>query len=166
MSDSVTPKNTRISQFITPGTNKPGVLDQSNLSRVIPRQFSTGTMRGTQRIGYGGVEIDSSNNTITLNGTPGTAQQTVLSGSGLTSTNPDGSASGIGAIPDTTPQEYGFFSTDSSGVVIMKIVFGTKYVYNPSDSYVNVTQDGLLPDGSGGFVVAKEGYNVADAYDG
>jgi len=71
----------------------------------------------------------------------------------------------MGSIPGTDPVEYGFFSLDANGQLIMKIVNGTKYVYNPSDGYVNVTQDGLLPDGSGGFVAAKPGYNVADAYD-
>lgn len=152
------------SRLVTPGKGKLPDLMQSNLSRTLPRQTSTGTMRGTQNVGYGGVKIDSSNNTITLNGTAGTQQQTVLSGSGLVATNPDGSSSGIGAIPGTSPQEYGFFSTDSDGNLIMKIVFGTKYVYNPEDDFVNVTQDGLLPDGTGGFVAAAPGVNVDDLF--
>jgi hypothetical protein len=70
----------------------------------------------------------------------------------------------MGSIPNSDTNEYGFFSLDTSGNVIMKIVNGTTYVYNPADGFVNVTQSGLLPDGSGGFVVAQPGQNVADAY--
>lgn len=120
-------------------------VEVDKMPRVLPRQVSTGLMKGTQSVGGGGTLIDSANNRITIGA-------------------PDGSTIGMGAIPDTLPEEYGFFSLDSNGKLIMKIVNGTKYVYNPSDDYLNVTQDGLLPDGSGGFVVAKEGYNVSDAF--
>lgn len=120
-------------------------LPRMDLERTLPRQLSTGSMRGTQTVGYGSTKIDGSNNTITIGA-------------------PDGSTIGMGAIPGSLTGEYGFFSLDSLGNLIMKIVNGTKYVYNPADDYVNVTQDGLLPDGSGGFVAAKPGDNVADAF--
>lgn len=116
-----------------------------NMDRVLPRQLSTGSSRGTQTVGYGNTKIDGTNNTITI-------------------AAPDGSSIGMGAIPGSTTNEYGFFSLDKNGKLIMKIVNGTQYVYNPDDNYVNVTQSGLLPDGSGGFVVAKPGTNVVDAF--
>lgn len=147
MSTPYTPSSNKRTSYISPGGGNTGSLGGSDISRVLPRQLSTGSTRGTQTVGYGNTKIDGSNNRITI-GTP------------------DGGSIGMGSIPGTDPVEYGFFSTDDSGNVIMKIVNGTKYVYNPSDDYVNVTQDGLLPDGSGGFVAAKPGINVADLYAG
>lgn len=142
MSTPYTPKK---SKYMTPGDGKEGSLAASDLSRIIPRQLSTGTLRGTQNVGYGTAKIDGSNNRITIGA-------------------PDGSSVGMGSIPGTEPIEYGFFSLDPSGNLIMKIVNGTKYVYDPSNDYVNVTQDGLLPDGTGGFVAAKPGIDVDAAF--
>lgn len=133
------------SLIVTPGTGSAASTGGSDISRVLPRQLSTGSTRGTQTVGYGTTKIDGTNNTITIGA-------------------PDGSTIGLGAIPNSATNEYGFFSLDANGKLIMKIVNGTKYVYDPKNSYVNITQDGLLPDGSGGFVSAKTGTNVADAY--
>jgi|SRR6185503_3958852 len=116
----------------------------ADLSRVLPRQNSTGSTRGTQQVGQGGSAIDGSNNRIIIQA-------------------PDGSSVGIGNIPSTN-NEYGFFSLDPSGKLIMKIVNGTRYIYNPQDSFNNVMQDGILPDGSGGWAVASKGNNVADGF--
>lgn len=35
-------------------------------SRILPRQLSTGSLRGTQTVGYGDVKIDGSNDQITI----------------------------------------------------------------------------------------------------
>lgn len=75
----------------------------------------------------------------------------------------DGSYITIGIIPDTNG-EFGIAFFDESGNLIQKIVRGTTSVYNPADDYKNVTQSGLLPDGSGGFVVANEGSEVEDVF--
>lgn len=124
---------------------KQGDLSSSDISRILPRQLSTGTTRGTQNVGYGKAKIDGSNNRITVGGA-------------------DGGTVGLGSIPGSTTNENGFFSLDSSGNLIMKIVNGTKYVYDPKNNYVNITQDGLLPDGSGGFVAAKPGVDVSTLF--
>lgn len=129
----------------TPGSGNGSQMPSSDQSRIIPRQLSTGTLRGTQSVGYGNTKIDSSNNRITFSAA-------------------DGSVVGMGAIPGSTTNEYGFFSLDTSGKLIMKIVNGTKYVYDPQNNYVNITQDGLLPDGSGGFVAAKPGVDVTSLF--
>lgn len=129
-----------------------------------PDGILSGTTRGTQNVGNGGAALDGASNQIILQ-------------------NPvDGSRIGLGVIPGSATNEFGFFTLDSSGNVIMKIVGGvqtfydgkgnmiqkiqngTTYVYDPSHGYANVTQAGLLPDGSGGFVVAKPGINVSDAF--
>lgn len=52
--------------FITPGSGSDAFSTASNISRVLPRQMSTGSTRGTQTVGYGQTKIDGSNNRITL----------------------------------------------------------------------------------------------------
>lgn len=145
MSDNIFKPSKGNGSISTPGDGSGGNLSASDISRILPRQMSTGSTRGQQRVGYGTAMLDGNNNRITV-GTP------------------DGGSVGMGSIPGSTTNEYGFFTLDSDGKLIMKIVNGTKYVYDPSNDYVNITQDGLLPDGSGGFVVAKTGENVADAF--
>lgn len=143
--DNIYNPGSRRNSIVTPGSSNPGSIDGSDISRILPRQLSTGTLRGTQSVGYGTAKIDGSNNRITIGG-------------------PDGSVVGIGSIPGSTTNEYGFFSLDSNGRLIMKIINGTKYVYDPANNYVNITQDGLLPDGTGGFVAAKPGVDVATLF--
>lgn len=41
-------------------------IAEASFDRVLPRQVSTGSTRGTQTVGYGGVKIDGSNNRIDL----------------------------------------------------------------------------------------------------
>lgn len=129
-------------KIITPGSGaKNPNLMQSDLSRNLPRQMSTGTTRGTQTVGYGNTKIDGSNNRITI-GTP------------------DGGTIGLGNIPGTDPAEYGFFSLDSDGSLVVKIVDGTFYVY---DGDLDRMQAGILPDGSINVAISKEGESVSDA---
>lgn len=116
---------------------------QSDQSRLLPRQVSIGSMRGTQNIGSKGAQIDSANNRI------------VLSAS-------DGGSVGIGSIPGDTTGQVGFFATDIDGSLLYKVVNGTLYFYN-KDTSVNYMQIGVLPDGSTGMAVAKDGNSVADA---
>lgn len=150
-------------KIVTPGSNSAGNLAQSDISRTLPRQISTGTMRGTQNVGYGTAKIDGSNNRITVGA-------------------PDGSTVGLGSIPNSTTNEFGFFTVngagnvtykvvggiqyfyDDAGNLIQKIMAGTTYVYDPVNNDVNVMQEGLLPDGTYGWAVAAPGKNVADGY--
>lgn len=112
--------------------------------RVLPRQVGTGAMRGTQLVGNTGTMIDSANNRIVL-------------------TNSDGATVGIGTIPGSTTSEFGFFATNEDGDLIMKIVNGTWYVYDPENDNENRMQTGKLPDGTYNLAITKEGYDVADA---
>lgn len=107
-------------------------------------KLQTGNTRGTQTVGYGGAKIDGANNRITITD-PATGQ-----------------TMGFGVIPGTT-NEFGFFSLDSSGNLITKIVNGTTYVYKPNNQE-NFLQSGILPDGSGGFIITKDGTEVADVF--
>lgn len=119
-------------------------VNADDIQRIIPRQVSSGIMRGTQGVGVTGAQIDSSNNRIVISA-------------------PDGTSVGMGNVPGTLPAEYGFFSLDSSGQLIMKIVNGTMFVYDP-ETNKNSFQAGLLPDGSGGAAGANEGFDVADGF--
>lgn len=198
MSTSYSPQSTG-NKIITPGNVQSKDLAISDISRILPRQNSTGTLRGTQNVGYGDTKIDGSNNRIVLGSSAGTGNvgsivldgntsSIVVSnnitidgiGNAIIVTNTDGSKVGMGKIPNSS--EFGFFSVnsagkmtyklvnaiqyfyDANGNLIQKVQAGTTYVYNPTDGFVNVTQSGLLPDGSGGFVVAKPGQNVSDVY--
>lgn len=130
--------------IVSPGSGGSGQIAGSDLSRIIPRQMSTGTLRGTQNVGYGQVKIDGSNNRITIGDT-------------------DGSSIGMGSVP-TTISDTGFFALDTSGKLVWKQVGPTTYVYDPTHSYTNILQLGILPDGSGGLVTVKPGINVADVF--
>jgi hypothetical protein len=154
---------------------------RSDLSRILPRQNSTGTLRGTQNVGYGSTKIDGSNNvitigdSITLDGnndvinintdsdasiTLGAIKQGgIVIGFGLAVTNTDGSQVGLGSIPGTT--EFGFFATDADGTLVMKIVNGTLYTYNVT-SGDNVVQIGKLTNGEYGGAFAQNGSDLVD----
>lgn len=114
-------------------------------TRVLPRQISSGSTRGTQKVGYGSTEIDGSNNRIVI-------------------TNPvDGTSVGIGTIPGSVTNEFGFFALDENGEVVMKIVGPTRYIYDP-ETEKNVYQDGKMPDGTYGFASAAEGRDVSEGF--
>lgn len=143
MSTPYTPSNSKSTSFNSKFTSKEISPDSSDQSRILPRQISSGSTRGTQIVGYGNTLIDGTNNRITI-GTP------------------DGGTIGFGAIPGSLTNEFGFFSEDSAGNLIMKIVNGTWYVFRSDDT--NVMQSGILPDGTAGWAVAAPGYEVADGF--
>lgn len=107
-------------------------------------KLQTGNTRGTQTVGYGGAKIDGANNRITI-------------------TDPaSGDTIGFGAIPNTT-NEFGFFSLDSDGTLIFKIVNGTLYMYDAITG-INNLQLGKLPDGTTNLAIAKEGEDITEAF--
>lgn len=158
-------------ETLTPGSGGSGTIDGSDMSRILPRQVSTGTLRGTQNVGYGATKIDGSNNRITLGdivldgntSTINIGDNIILDGkdNSITVTSDDGSQIGFGPIPGY-PGEFGLFSIDMSGNLIMKIVNGTWYVFRVDKT--NVMQSGILPDKSAGWAVAASGYNVSQGY--
>lgn len=119
-----------------------GDTDQS-AGFMQPYLLQSGNMRGTQTVGFGGTKIDGANNRIII------------------TNSVDGSQIGIGTIPGSTTGEFGFFSLDNDGNVIMKIVNGTRSIFDLSDNKI-IIQDGKLPDASYGFAIAKSGFNVSD----
>jgi len=142
------PNNSRGVKIRTPGGNKEGQLQSSDLSRNLPRQMSTGSTRGTQTVGYGNTKIDGTNNTISIE-------------------NPLTNVSiSIGVIQGSTNDTgVGLSITDDNGFVLFKLDGQTWYWYD-STTEKNIMQVGLLPDGSFGQVNVKPGYNVEDAFTG
>lgn len=153
MSTPYSPNNKKM--FVSPGTVKAPDFLKSDLSRVLPRQNSTGSTRGTQNVGVGGTKIDGANNRIQV------GDSILIDGSNdvILVTNDDGSQLGMGKIPDSL--ESGFFSLDVDGNLIMKIVNGTMYVYDGTEDRM---QAGILPDGSINVAISKEGESVTDAF--
>lgn len=160
MSTPYNPKNTG-SMVRTPGSGRLPELDQSNQSRMLPRQVSTGAMRGTQLVGALGAKIDSSNNRIVLSA-------------------PDGSGAGIGAIPGSA-NEVGLFTLNPQGVVTYKVVNGVSYYYDDNGNLlleirngtlffhdktteINYMTLGILPNGVTGLAGANTGFSVEDGF--
>jgi hypothetical protein len=138
--------------------NVPDVPMESLYQRILPRQMSTGMLRGTQEVGSGGVKIDSANNRITVG-------NILLDGNTdtISTENSDGSKVGMGLIPGTT-NEFGQFSTDSDGNVVWSQVGPTGKITDVANSK-GIILDGKLPDGTYGSVMAKVGTEVEDVFD-
>lgn len=144
MSNPYKPNQSSSYKVVSPGSGSDAFSTESNISRMLPRQLSTGSTRGTQTVGYGNTKIDGSNNRITI-GTP------------------DGGVIGFGSIPGSTTNEFGFFSQTANGHLSMKIIDGTFYTYDETTG-LNTVQMGTLPDGTGGIAGANQGFNVADGF--
>lgn len=151
--------NGRKNTIVSVSHNPPGSLPESNLSRILPRQLSTGSTRGTQTVGYGNTKIDGSNNSITV------GDSIFLDGNNgiITVQDNESGTQGLGDVPGTSPTEAGFFQTDSTGTVIYKLVNGTQYTYDASDDYNNIILNGFAPDdGRAGIWVAKPGFDATE----
>lgn len=139
MSTPYNPKN-RTKPLQSPGGKKAPELARSDLSRVLPRQLSTGSTRGTQTVGYGDTKIDGSNNRISV------GDSILLDGNSIaiTVTNDDGKKVGMGLIPDGSGQ-FGFFAMDADGNVIATWVGPTLLVNDTVNDRV------VLGESSGAF---------------
>lgn len=124
---------------LRPSTLRDISIGGNDTSRLLPRQISTGSTRGTQIVGYGNTKIDGSNNVITV------GDSVVIDGSAsvITVTDSDKSKIGMGSIPNTN--NFGFFATDSNGNVIMSIAAGA-FIMNDT-----VTNRVLIGKDVGGF---------------
>lgn len=146
MSTPYTPRRSSSFKVVSPGIGGDSFSTESNLSRVLPRQNSTGSMRGVTTVGYGNTKIDGTNNTITI---------------GNQST---GFSISLGVIQNSTSGEgVGFSITDSTNFNLFKMDGQTWFWYDPSTKK-NVMQVGLLPDGSYGWAVSAPGFNVSDGF--
>ena len=110
------------------------------------RKIQTGNTRGVQTVGYGQTKIDGENNRIII-------------------TNPvDNTQIGIGTIPGSTTNEFGFFSLDEDGNVVMTIIQGKLSMYDIDDDNNERMRVGKQPDSSYNVVTAKEGFAIDDVF--
>lgn len=149
----------------------------------LPRQTGSGSTRGTQTVGYGNVEIDGSNDRITLGDTTNTntitlgAQSTTTSSqSGVSSSSISSSSSAGGfGLSITDGRGYtmnfgilangnlGMDITDNTGFTLFELTGSTWYWYDKNFN-VNVMQVGLKPDKTYGWAVAAQGDNVSQGF--
>jgi hypothetical protein len=132
-------------------------LGNNSAGFTFPYRIGSGVLQGNQSVGFGGVNIDSNNNKITVG-------NIVLDGNTNTiyTSNEDGSKAGIGIIPGTTNQ-FGFFATDSSGNVVWQQVGPTGTIFDVTNSK-GIILDGKLPNGTYGSVISKTGTEVTDVF--
>lgn len=144
-------------------------LGRGDTMRVLPRQVSTGSLRGTQIVGYGNVKIDGSNNRITIDD-PITHSQIILGDQdvtdatdqsfGLSITDKNGTTMLLGIQTDGT---LGFRFIDSSGFVLFDSN-GLRWNWNDKTTDTNQVGIGKMPNNSYNIVVAATGENVDDAF--
>lgn len=128
-----------------------------------PKSLISGQLPGATEIRIGNnIKISGKNQQIRVNTTTGNVVFGATDDGRLAMevTNADGTKTGIGQIPGST--DLGFYTLDTAGNVIQKIIGATRYVYDISTSK-NIIQDGKLPDASYGQATAKAGFNVSDA---
>lgn len=137
-------------------------------TRILPRQTTSGVTRGTQTM------MSDDGSYVTLGNISGTTQF------GIAFYDPNGNLISTNVGPTTTVYDsngkktvitglladgtYGIAFYDVNGNLIRKINGATQYTYDPTNGNVNITQDGQLPDGTHGWVVATTGKNVTDGY--
>lgn len=76
--------------------------------------------------------------------------------------NLDGSYMTLGLVPDGSGR-FGIAFFDPTNTLITATTGLTQYVYDKTTGK-NILQIGKLPDGTYGLIVAKAGFNVADAF--
>lgn len=131
---------------------------------IEPKSIISGQLPGATEIRLGNnIKISGKNQQILVN----TANGSVVLGAtddgrlAMEVTNADGTKTGIGQIPGST--DLGFYTLDSAGNVIQKIVGPTRYVYDLTTTK-NVMQDGKLPDATYGWAVAATNKNVSEGF--
>ena len=122
-----------------------------NSDRVQPRQVATGVTRGTQKVGYGGVEIDGAHDRITFNTdetriTLGDTSDTDdVTGIALTDTTTNKKLASLGRDTSTTNAVTGLTAYDGTG---------TRRLHA-----------GTFPDGSVKVKLSQTTHDVATATD-
>lgn len=147
----------------------------------MPRQTGSGSTRGTQTVGYGNVEIDGSNDRITLADTSGTNSIIIgsqsassTSQSGVSSTSISSSSNGFGfSVSDSRgfTMNFGILANgnlgmnivDNSGFTLFELT-GSTWNWYDKNYKVNVMQVGLKPDNTYGWAVAAQGDNVSQGF--
>lgn len=133
-------------------------MNTSNIDYLYPRQVGTGSTRGTQTIGVGNINIDGSNDQITITST---SNSSVLALGVLSNT---AIQTGVATSSlSTATNGFGMSIADSTGYILFELN-GETWLWYDKTTGKNVMQVGLLPDGSYGWAVAAKGFNVSDGF--
>lgn len=138
--------------------------DPTQRQPIEPKSIISGGLPGATEIRLGNnIKISGKNQQIRVNTTAGNVVFGATDDGRLAMevTNTDGTKTGIGQIPGST--DLGFYTLDTLGNVVQKIVGATRYIENVTAGK-NPIQDGKLPDNSYGFIAAKTGFNVSDIF--
>lgn len=180
MSTPFTPSNGG-SQIVTPGSGGDSFSTGSDISRVLPRQLSTGSTRGTQTVGYGNVQIDGSNNRITLGDTLGndmtignysnsSNSNSISQGFGLSIVDSDNSFITLGVNSANKSAEMIFNDSQTNRLLIGKNYLGDEVVWiSPPGIDVtsaNPNQPGQLIFNSNEdlFKIVKKGTSIIPSF--
>jgi hypothetical protein len=146
-------------KIITPGNVAQGSLIQSDISRILPRQQSTGVLRGTQSVGYGDTKIDASNNRIVLGSSAGTGN--------VGSIVLDGNSSSIVVSTnvkiDGTTEQISVSSGGNEIITMGKYTDGTFNFRIQDTNGIGIAQFGQFPSGPIALKVAQAGIEVSTA---
>ena len=150
-------------------------ISGGNTPRILPRQLSSGSLRGNQTVGNGSnsVVIDSSNNRIVLDQTTvGVATKAQVAVGSLNPSNKTDKSFGL-SITDTSGNsmsigigadgKLGITFADSDGFITKKYTAETDFMYDKSTKK-NRTQSGKMPDGTYNYIAVNTGYDVADFF--
>lgn len=125
-------------------------IDSGYTNRILPRQVSTGSTRGTQIVGYGGVKIDGSNNRIQLE-----ANSTQVS---IGDTSDIDNITGLALTDISSGKKLVSIGNDTSGTSVIGLT-----AYDGDEQRRLLA--GTFPDGSVKIKLSREGYDVAVAND-
>lgn len=146
--------------IITPGNNKQNPeFVQSDISRILPRQNSTGILRGTQNVGYGNTRIEGSQNRIILGSSAGTGNV----GSIILDGNDSSILVSDNIRIDGVTEQISVSSGGDQVITMGKYSDGTFNFRVQDANGIGIAQFGQFPGGSIALKVALAGIEVSTA---
>lgn len=143
---------------------------------IQPYKVGSGSMRGTQIVGFGNVKIDGANNRIVLDSTGNfgsplnveallgkLSTDTGDQSFGFKITDINGMSLTLGILNDGS---LGMSITDRDGFLLFKLsgAAGGTWDWYDKNNNTNTMRAGPLPDGNYGWVTVPPNNNIADAF--
>ncbi len=113
---------------------------------LVPNKIISGMLPGATQIRIGGnksILIDGKNQRVTVQSS-------------------SGDSVGMGIVPGSS--EFGFFSLNASGDLVIKIVGGALRFYDVKNEKANKLRLGEMPDGTFNLVIAKDTVDIDDVF--
>lgn len=113
-SGSIYTNNTSTNQIITQNYLPDSGIPSSSTDYILPRQVGTGSTRGTQTIGVGNINIDGSNNQITITNNNTSSPSTIILGQQTLTSGQNG----VATSSVSSSGAFGLSVTDSNNASI------------------------------------------------